>query len=214
MPEILFENNHYIAANKPSGLFVHPYKAESNIRECLLKEVRDYVGEYVYPIHRLDRPVSGVVLFAKKSEAVSPLKDTWHSDNVIKKYTALVKGVLSESGQIDFSLQNEQKVKQECLTLYKPIEVFEYNTLLEVEIKTGRRHQIRRHLSRSMHQIIGDTAHGKGKVNKLFRDQYKLNRIFLHAHYLKFKEPFSGEDIEINCQLPNELTQVIEMLRD
>ncbi len=211
--EILFQDEYYIAVNKPSGMLVHYYK-ECTDTTNLMRFVRDQTGFYLYPLHRLDRPVSGIVLFAIDQTAASELKKIWNTDQVEKKYTALVKGEITAPGVFDFDLSNENKIKQTAITHYEPLESFgAWNTLVEVKIETGRKHQIRRHFSRRCYQIIGDTAHGKGKVNRYFREHYDLNRIFLHGHSFKFIHPITHEKIHLKCPLPEELEHVLLKLR-
>jgi len=165
--------------------------------------VRNQTGHYLYPLHRIDRPVSGIVTFALSSEAASKLKLIWHEQSVKKEYLALVKGNLSGPGSFNFDLTNDKKVKQKAITHYIPVQNFgEWNTLVKVSIETGRKHQIRRHFSRRCHQVVGDTAHGKGKLNRLFREHYNLHRIFLHSSFFSFKHPYTSEIINISCPLP------------
>lgn len=207
--EVLFEDDHYISVNKPSGLLVHAYK-ESTDTTNLMQKLRAQCGKYLYPLHRIDRPVSGIVTFAFSSEAASKLKEIWHTKKVVKEYLALVKGKIDEPGTFNFDLTNDNKVKQSAITHYKVEQGFgEWNTLVRVSIETGRKHQIRRHFSRRCHQIVGDTAHGKGKLNRLFREHYDFHRIFLHSEFFKFHHPFKDELIEISCPLPTDLQKVL-----
>lgn len=198
--------------NKPSGLFVHPYKAESQERETLLKIVRKQTGHYLYPMHRLDRPVSGIVIFALSSEAAKLLQEQWTLPSTIKEYTTLVRGILDSPGRFEFALTDDNGVKRDAITHYWPIDSKKELTLLRVRIDTGRKHQIRRHFARRCHGVIGDTAHGKGKINQFFRDHYQLNRIFLHCHYFSFEHPFTKNKIEIHCPLPIDLQEVLTRL--
>ena len=211
--EILYQDDYFIAVNKPSGMLVHYYK-ECTDTTNLMRFARDQTGYYLYPLHRLDRPVSGIVIFAIDQNAASELKKVWNSEQVEKEYLTLVRGEILEAGTFNFDLSNENKIKQTAITHYQPIEFFgDWNTLLKVKIETGRKHQIRRHFSRRCHQVIGDTAHGKGKVNRYFREHYDLNRIFLHGHSFNFVHPITKEKIFINCPLPKELELVLEKLR-
>lgn len=211
--EILFQDDYFVAVNKPSHLLVHAYS------ECpdsfnLMQMVRDQIGHYLYPLHRLDRPVSGIVIFALQKEAAGKLKEIWNTEKVRKEYLALVRRRIEEPGTFNFDLSNDQKVKQTAITHYSPLEYFgQWNTLVRVSIETGRKHQIRRHFSRRCHQVIGDSAHGKGKINRYFREHYGLSRIFLHGHFFSFHHPITGQQIEINCPLPGELEHVLELLR-
>jgi len=210
---ILYQDEYYIAVEKPINLLVHPYKKESNERDHLMKRVKAQTGLYLYPIHRLDRPVSGIVIFGLAGENVAELQKKWSLETTHKKYIALVKGLLKEKGEFTFSLQKEDKSKQEAITCYKPLQLFSETTLIEVEIKTGRRHQIRRHFSRRSHNIIGDRKHGRGKVNNFYKDEIGLDRIFLHAQSLEFIHPYTNKTIKIECPLPDDLKTCLSKLK-
>lgn len=211
--DILFQDEHFIATNKPSGLLVHPYWKETNERECLLKDLRDQIGKYLYPIHRLDRPVSGIVIFGLHQDAVRSLQSVWHDESTKKIYTALARGRHETDQEYSFALRNEQKLEQEALTLTRTVELFERSSLLEVEIKTGRRHQIRRHLSRRIAHVIGDRKYGKKAINDHYKDNYGIDRIFLHATQLSFTHPFTGGKTIIDCPLPADLQNSLTKMR-
>lgn len=209
---LLYQDQNLLIANKPSGLLVHAYRKESNERIHLLRLLKQQTGEYLYPIHRIDRPVSGIVLFGLNGEIINKLQQYWHHESTVKQYLALVKGVITEAGQFNFPLLNEQKQKQEALTLYEPLRVFNEVTLLKIQIKTGRKHQIRRHFSRRCSNVIGDKKYGQGKLNRLFKEEFQLNRIFLHSHYLKIFNPGTEEFLEVRCPLPEELEQTLQLM--
>ncbi len=210
--EVLYQDDHYIVVNKPSGILVHPYKSESNERTHLMKYVKEQTGHYLYPIHRIDRPVSGIVIFALSSEAAAAIQKIWSSEKVEKEYLCLARRQIFEDGTYTFELSNDKGVKQHATTHYFPLDVFEDCTFLRVKIETGRKHQIRRHFSRRCFNLVGDTKYGKGDINRRFRKDYNLHRIFLHATKTCFEHPFTGERIEILCPLPVELGSVINQL--
>lgn len=211
--EILFEDEFYIAVNKPAHLLTHPYKAETNEKENLLFFVRDQIGQYLYPIHRLDRQTSGIVLFGKKPESVREIQEYWGTEKVVKKYKTLIHGDIKQPGEFSFSLLSQKKVPQEALTLYTPLENFEHCTFMEIEIKTGRRHQIRRHFSRRMQHVLGDRKYGKKRFNDFYLNEYLLERLFLHAYFLEFHHPFTDAKIQITSDLPEDLLKVLMGLR-
>lgn len=211
--EVLYHDEHIVAVSKPSGILVHPYKSRSNQRKTLMSVTRDQIGQYVYPIHRLDRPVSGVIMFGLSSRAVKIVKDRWHTHETKKEYIALCLGVPPEEGKFDFPLQNEQKVKQDALTEFWPIYNFDDKySLVKVRIHTGRKHQIRRHFSRTRHNIIGDTTYGQGKVNHQFQTDFSLMRIFLHAYLLEFVHPFENKKISLVSPLSSDLVEVLKKM--
>lgn len=209
--EILFEDEHYIIVNKPSGLLVHPYKKESNERDHLMKRVKAQTGHYLYPIHRIDRPVSGIVVFALSSEAARDLQAIW-KDNVTKEYLTLCRRNLELPGVFNFELSDDNGNKKEALTRYFPIKLYEKYTYCRVEIVTGRKHQIRRHFSRRCYNLVGDTKYGKGVDNRYFREEFNLNRIFLHSAKITFEHPYTNKVQVVQCQLPELLQNVLENL--
>lgn len=206
---ILYRDEHFLAVDKPSGLLVHPYKRETNEREHLMKWVKAQTGEYLYPAHRLDRPTSGIVLFCLSSEAARDIQKIWGSDSVQKRYLTLARGQVEGPGEFNFELSDENKVKKEARTTYWPLAHFDDCTLLKVQIHTGRKHQIRRHFSRRMHNIVGDTAYGKGSINRPFREKYNLWRIFLHAYNLSFIHPYTNENVDIFSPLSEDLEKTL-----
>lgn len=221
---ILFENERVIAVEKPANVFIHPMKEDSSSKENnLLFHVRDYLNQYVYAINRLDRPVSGIVLFSKKNEDVSDLQKVWHQDTCKKKYLGMCLGEISIAGKFDSPLSRprsslhevKKKVYQEALTLYAPLKFFENlrTTYLEIEICTGRYHQIRRHFRKAVHPLIGDRKHGKGFINKIFFEKYGLEQVFLHCNQLVYICPWSEQEINITCPLPQRLVEILHKIK-
>ena len=210
---ILFENENLIAANKPAWWLTHPSQEARNIQENLMGFVRDQLGHFVYPINRLDLQTSGIVLFGKNKEAVTKVQANWHGEKTCKRYIALVHGEVAEQGEFKFALNDENKRPKEALTYYKALKYFKDCTLVEVEIKTGRRHQIRRHFSRRMHALIGDRKYGKKIWNDPFRDHYGLTRLFLHATYLQLEDPYSMEIITIESPISQDLQKVLDQMQ-
>lgn len=174
--------------------------------------VRDQLGQFLYPVHRLDRPVSGVLIFALNKEAGRKLKDIWPLDETQKEYLTLSRGVHHQGGTHSFALRDHNKVEKPSITHYWPLFQFENTTLHRVIIKTGRMHQIRRHFSRRMMNIIGDTKYGKGPINNYFREEYDLKRIFLHCTRIYFTHPYSGIRVKIHSPLPEDLKSILQKL--
>lgn len=206
--KILFQDEHYIAVEKPAGILVHPYKEKSKDRRSLMRSLKKQTDLYLFPIHRLDNNVSGVVIFGLSKEATRRIKENWNTDSTKKKYIALVRGETDPEQTINFSLTNDKGVKQEATTHYKTLNSNNDFSLLDISIETGRKHQIRRHLARRMNNIVGDAKYGNGLVNKYIRKKYKLYRLFLHSYELSFIHPFSEEEIRIECPLPDELQTI------
>lgn len=212
MIPILYQDEHIVIADKPSGLLVHPYWKETNEKECLMKQLRDQLGCYVHPAHRLDRPVSGPVIFSFNSELIKEIQFNWHLANTKKQYIAMVKSVIEEPGEFNFPLKNDKGITQKSRTLYDPLFQFDQTTLMKVEIKTGRKHQIRRHFSRRCQNVIGDTKRGNSELNNFFREHYSLSRIFLHCHHLALAHPISDEMISVHSPLPQDLMDVLQKM--
>ncbi len=229
--DILFRDEHFVAVNKPAGLLVHRSDLDRHETEFALQMVRDQVACHVYPVHRLDRPTSGVLLFALSPEAARRAGEAFESDTVSKTYLAVVRGGTEEEAFIDYPLQelperfeakskNENLDAKEAVTAFRrlamvelPFAVGKFPTvrysLLEVRPRTGRRHQIRRHLKHVFHPIIGDTTYGEGRHNRLFRYELGCSRMLLHAAELILPHPWSGETATISAPLDEEFAELI-----
>lgn len=211
---ILHKTPHYIAVDKPSGLLVHRTELSGDAENCLAL-VRDQLGQWVYPVHRLDRATSGVLLFALSSEAAEKLSVLVRERRLKKTYVALVRGHTPEAGEIDRPMRKNFEHKgspvAEAHTCYRRLATAELEfavgkyptarySLIEIEISTGRRHQIRRHMAHLSHPVIGDTVHGDGRHNRFFREQLSIKRLLLHASSVNFTDPFSGEELTIHSK--------------
>lgn len=210
--KIHYEDEQYYIVEKKAGEFVHPYKQESNIKECLMKDLRDVVGHHVHPVNRLDRPTSGLVVFAKQREFVRPLQEIWHTDSIKKFYLALTRGIFKDKGEFTFDLNDFNKNPKPAITIYEPLKIFPHSTLVEVEIKTGRHHQIRRHFSRRVDHLLGDRKYGKKKYNDFYLENYGLNRLFLHSSKMIFTNPFTHNQNHIHSPLPEDLQSCLNKL--
>lgn len=209
---ILYQDEDYIAVHKPSGLLVHRSWLSQD-KVFLLQELRNQLGQHVYPIHRLDRATSGVIIFAFSSEAAALLNECFTSHQVEKTYHAFVRGWLPQHEMlIDHAIQDRETDTpyQEARTRLResmryeiPLPVDRYPqarySLIEAIPLTGRRHQIRKHLKHISHPIIGDIRYGKGTHNRFFRDHLNSHRLLLMAYQLKFNHPVSGEPISIHA---------------
>ena len=202
--DILYQDDDLIVADKPPGLLVHRSR-ESSDRVFLLQLLRDQVGRYLYPVHRLDRAASGAIAFALSSETARQLQASLTSPTARKEYLALVRGSAADSGEIDRPLTGANGEKKDALTRYEKLGEIYRSSLLRVRIFTGRRHQIRRHLAHLSHQLIGDTTYGKGKINRFLREEHGLPRMFLHCARLGFEHPGSGKRVEVRAPLAEDL---------
>ncbi len=228
MLDIIYRDENYIAINKPSGLLVHKSHMARDVREFALQMLRDQIGLRVYPCHRLDRPTSGVLLFALNSEAAAKMGFIFENRLIEKSYISLVRGWPKlDEGEIDYPLAEEKgsdKGKKEALSFYDVTEKYELNiavdgydktrySLLQVNPKTGRKHQIRRHLKHLNHPIIGDSKYGKSKHNHFFKESYSFSRLALHCCSLKFEHPYLKETLLIEAPLSNDLNELLSALR-
>lgn len=194
--EILYEDGTLLAINKPPGLLTHR-SAQGRDRVTALSLLRDQLGHWVWPLHRLDRKTSGILLFAKNPEAAKEGYGRFARGSVRKSYLAIVRGWLREAGELDYPLRNlDTGELQEAKTRYRPLGQVELPiavppfassrySFVEVQPLTGRTHQIRRHLRHLSHPIIGDTKHGEADHNRMFRAEFGWHRLFLHAHQIR-----------------------------
>lgn len=208
--EIVYRDDALIAVNKPPGLAVHRGWARDD--ELAMTVVRDLIGQWVYPVHRLDRGASGLLLFALSPEHARTLCGSFERREVDKIYWALVRGAPPESLVIDHPLRPDNSdVPQPAVTHVKRIEQFGRYAWVEARPLTGRLHQIRRHLKHVSCPLIGDVRYGKGEHNRLFRERYGLQRLALHAAQLRLEMP-SGP-LQLTAKLPLDLEQTLARLR-
>ena len=226
MLNILFEDENLILIDKPAGLLVHRTGLAAGEDENALIQLRDQIGSWVSPVHRLDRATSGILLFAKNEEILPQLKARFMDREVRKFYLTVARGIPTEKeGLIDQALESERSKKlQEAQTKYRVLAESEipfnstgrYPTsrysLLEMELLTGRTHQIRRHLAHVRHYIIGDRKHGDNKQNIFFEKQFGLQNLLLHAWKLSFQHPISEEKISLECPPPAHFRTILQDL--
>ncbi len=210
-PEILYKDEHVVAVNKPSGMLVH--RGWDNDKVVLMTEVRDEIGQWVYPVHRLDRGSSGVVLFALSSEVAATLGAAFAEQRIEKHYLALVRGIPDEQGIVDNPVPKKEKGERvAAVSDYRRIAVAGRYSLVEVRPRTGRLHQIRRHMKHISCPLIGDVRYGKGEHNRHFRDNYNLHRLALHCHGLALSHPRADMRLQIRAPLSEELVRAFMQL--
>jgi tRNA pseudouridine65 synthase len=209
--EILYRDDDLVAVNKPSGMPVHRGWARDGVPA--LQVVRDQIGCHVYPVHRLDRATSGVLLFALSGEAAHLVQAQLEAHQVEKRYLALCRGCDPALVRVDHPLAKEEGAEpRPAVTDFKLLGTFERYGLFEARPLTGRLHQIRRHLKHASHPIIGDTRYGKGEHNRLFRERFGFNRLALHASDLTLRQPRTGAPIHLHAPLPPELARLFDQL--
>ncbi|MDQ7059612.1 MAG: tRNA pseudouridine(65) synthase TruC [Sulfurimonas sp.] len=224
--EILYQDKYLVAVNKPSGMLVHKSLIDAKEIYFAMKMLSEQIGQWVYPIHRLDKPTSGVLLFALDKETAARMGEQFSQHTIEKKYIAIVRGYIEEVGFIDYALSvkldkiadknaNKDKVAQDAQTHYKRLSTVELAqavgryektrySLVELSPRTGRKHQLRRHMKHLSHHILGDTKYGRGEHNTMVRKYYNCHRLMLHAISLEFKHPYT--DSKTKVKAPYDIT--------
>ncbi|WP_312695970.1 MULTISPECIES: pseudouridine synthase [Sphingobacterium] len=223
MLEILFEDEDFVAINKPHGLLVHKSSIAADTSEFALQLLRDQIGKKVYPAHRLDRKTAGVLLFSLNKEMDSAIQTAFSQNLVKKEYLAVLRGHTDPEGTIDYPLKKENGTIQEALTNYQTLATTEIDlpfgkfptsrySLVLAKPETGRMHQLRRHFAHIFHPIIGDRPHGCNKQNKLWKDTFQHDTMLLHAKSLAFTHPKTQENIFIQAQIQPEFERGLTIL--
>ena len=233
--KILYQDEYLVAVDKPAGLFVHRSFMDKDEIYFALQLVRDQIGQYVYPLHRLDRPTSGVLLFALTQDVARLMGQAFSERNIHKTYYALTRGHLLGDGVIDYALKEKldelgdknvsrDKEPQSAQTLYQsiatatlPVPLGKYASvrysLIKCQPHTGRRHQIRRHLAHLRHPIIGDINYGDNKQNPFFGEHFGFKRLMLIAKKLTFIHPVSQQEVIITAEFDSQWQHVFNLLK-
>jgi tRNA pseudouridine65 synthase len=218
MLEVLYQDDTLVAVNKPAGLLVHRSWVDKDATDFALQRVRALTGRRVYPVHRLDRPTSGVLLFAFSGQAARAVQEQFEDGTLTKVYLAVVRGWTEPTGHIDHALKDDAKLRNGCIALrpaltdYQrlataelPVAIETYPTarfsLVRLLPRTGRTRQLRRHLAHIAHPIIGDTSHGRGAYNRWFREHLDCDRLLLHALSLSLRHPADGSALSITAPM-------------
>lgn len=231
MLEILYQDEHIVAVNKPADWLVHRSWLDSNETVFVMQTVRDQIGQHVYTVHRLDRPTSGVLLMALSSDVARALSLQFEQHQIQKTYHAVVRGYVLEDGTIDYEMTEEldkiadkfsrpDKAPQPSVTHYHalaqvevPIAIGRYDTarfsLMELKPKTGRKHQLRRHMAHIRHPIIGDSTHGDLRQNRGIAEHFDCSRLMLHASHLNLNHPITGEPLSLTARWDDSWQQLM-----
>lgn len=221
--EILYQDQFLVAINKPHGLFVHNTGLAHESDVFALQILRDQIGQQVFPVHRLDRKTSGVLLFALNRSVLAQFSELFENKRILKKYHAIVRGYTDSEGTIDYALTNDKGKVQDAITRYNTIQQVEipYSlgkfthqrySLVEVIPETGRMHQIRKHFAHIFHPIIGDRPHGCNKQNRFFKEQWDMNTMMLHASELEFEHPVLGEKMSLKVEFSSQMLGTMDVL--
>ena len=228
---ILYQDEFMVAIDKPAGLLVHRSWLDRHETRFAMQMTRDQVGQHVYPVHRLDRPTSGILLFALDPDTARSLSQAFATQQVKKEYLALVRGWAPDSLYIDYPLKEEldkiadpfadpDKPAQEARTALRCLQQVELPfavsprhpssrySLLQLRPETGRKHQLRRHMAHISHPIVGDTCHGDGRHNRFFREQFACHRLMLCHHQLDLIHPVTRQPLRISTELDEQWLQL------
>lgn len=229
---IIYRDEYMVAINKPGGLLVHRSEIDRHETRFAVQLLRDQIGQHVYPIHRLDKPTSGVLVFALSSDIARLLGDIFTRHELNKTYVALVRGFSPDQGIIDHPLVEEldkytdkkaraDKPAQLAITAFKtlaqialPFSIDKYPctrySLVQCNPHTGRKHQIRRHLKHISHPIIGDAKHGKGNHNRFFQEKFGCTGLMLASTELEFIHPVTQQTLTLAAPLAARFTHIIQ----
>lgn len=221
MLSILYQDADLVAVNKPAGWLVHRSFLDKHETVFVMQTLRDQIGQHVYPVHRLDRPTSGVLLFALSSNVATLMVKQFENSVIEKCYLAIVRGYLAETGTINYALtriydkiadefSTKEPISQSAVSHYRglatmelPIAVGRYQTarfsLVELKPLTGRKHQLRRHLKHIFHPVIGDSTYGDLHQNRAFFAYFDIKQLMLHAKSLTFTHPKEGQRVTVRA---------------
>lgn len=220
---VIYEDNDIIIINKEKGMVVHPGNGNQNgtLANAIMARCKDSlsgIGGEIRPgiVHRIDKDTSGVIIIAKNDKAHINISNQIKEHKTKKTYLALVRGIVKENeATIDMPIGRSQKDRKKmaviktgknAITHFKVLKRYKENTLLEVNIETGRTHQIRVHLSEIGYPIIGDYTYSNGK------NKFGVEGQMLHAYKIKFKHPSTNQDVEFTAELPQYFSEIIEQL--
>lgn len=224
---IVFEDAYLIAVAKPCNMLVHHSTMANNMWEELsMKQIlKEQLGKTVYPLHRLDRKTSGIVLFVFDKANAQKFQELFLNDQIAKTYHGLVRGFIAENGKIDSPVKGrDANVHKDALTFFKRIETFEIPiavgpypssrySLVELKPKTGRLHQLRIHMNKISHPLIGDPKYGDRFHNRMFENEFDNNELFLHAKKLQFNHPITGKEIQLEIDHPTKWNKTVQAIQ-
>jgi len=220
--KVLYQDDDYVVVHKPCGLLVHR-SFRSTDKFFLLQELRNQIGKKLYPVHRLDRPTSGVIAFALNQKAAREFSNQIQNHQIKKEYLAVVRGYTENYGIIDYPISiDKSKPKQVAITHFERVAIASFDiscskyatsrySLVRCYLETGRYHQIRKHFAHISHHLIGDTMHGKGEHNRIFREKFGLTRLLLIAKSLEFYHYKKDERLKIITDLEDDFAKFIEL---
>ena len=213
--EIVFEDDYIVAVNKPNNFLIHQSHYARNIKEpTLLEFLEQQLGFPLYPVHRLDRKTSGIILLAKQKEFVATFQELFNQNEIHKTYYAMVRGFSPAVGTIDTPVKNDDTgVYKDALTNYTtsqsieldiPVTPYEKSrySLVKLCPETGRMHQLRKHLNKINHPIVGDYKYGDRFHNRMYETEFNCMYMFLHAYKMEFTHPLSAQKMCLTAGFP------------
>ena len=226
--EICYLDDVLVVVNKPAGMLVHRSGIDARETVFLMQTLRDQLGQHVFPVHRLDKPTSGLVIFALSSEIARELSLMFERGVVDKSYLAFVRGHTSPTLSIDHQLRDEvdskgrktkEGVVREAVTelttlaswiIPEPVDPYPEARYSSVQLKpvTGRYRQLRRHMKHISHPILGDVRYGKGTHNRFIEERVGVKRLWLHAYSLAFSHPGTQEMLAIQSEMPQDFSHM------
>ena len=231
---VIYQDEYLVVVSKPAGLLVHRTALDRHENEFLLQRLRQQLGVHLFPVHRLDKPTSGLIIFALSSTMAHALQIQIQEHSLEKIYWLVCRGFTATKGEVDHPLgltpDDKRKGKggaadqpKDALTAYRLLQhysiphcVEKYPTtrysLVEVSPATGRKHQIRRHFKHLSHPIIGDPKYGKSIHNRYIAELTGVSRLMLHAQCLRFTHPHTQQPVVCSVEPDNDFTSVLQKL--
>lgn len=230
--DILYQDEFLVVVNKPSGLLVHRSPIDRHETRFAMQILRNQLNQWVYPVHRLDKPTSGLLIFGLSSNSAQKLAKQFENAEVQKQYLAVVRGFTHLGGIINHPIKEalmfkhekkfrESIIPQQALTYYHRLATTEQPwqngkhttsrySLVALHPKTGRQHQLRRHMKHLSHPIIGDSRYGKSEHNNFFATQLNSHRLLLAATRATFRHPETNEALTIHAPLQGDFVKVLQ----
>lgn len=223
MLKVLYQDSHLVAIHKPPGMLVHRTRI-SDGTVFAMQTLRDQLGQHVFPVHRLDRPTAGVLLFALNRDIARLLVEAFTHRQVRKSYRAIVRGHIHAADRLDYPLKREDGKVQDAITRYQPLATTEIDipvdryptarySLVKVVPETGRMHQIRKHFAHLRHPILNDRKHGDRHHNRMWREKFDCDTMMLLAYSLEVEHPVTMEPLQIVTEPEPEMLRMLAALR-
>jgi len=225
MLEIIYQDDSLVAINKPSGLLVHRSDIDFHEQRNAQKILQQQLATRVFPVHRLDKPTSGVLLFAKDKDAAATMALQFQNHDIRKDYIAIVRGHTEDTGSIDNPVRDKDaphKPRKPAFTTFKtlaritlPVAIDRYPearySLISLQPESGRRHQLRQHMKHISHPVIGDTSYGKSVHNQYFKQSFSCNRLLLHAARISFTHPVRKEIVNLTADYDELFKRMVDL---